>query len=174
MDYNCFVYFVRNPKTRQIKIGKTKHPEKRLKQLELATRNKLEVLLVLPYMDLESSMHSRFAALREEGEWFSPGDDLVDFVLTTKIQTEVVPEIVNITTKPSFDLFSILVDVRYYVIQVLATALIFFVLFIFSIVISFSEMSSQQDIAGLLFFLGVLNSVVSVFFGRLAAVNSEK
>lgn len=63
------VYFLR--RGRLVKIGFTKNPEQRIRNLELQAGQKVKVLGIFPgtYQD-ESTLHKRFKQYREIGEWF--------------------------------------------------------------------------------------------------------
>jgi hypothetical protein len=73
------IYFIENPGDGLIKIGWPRdRPEARLKSLQTGCGAVLRLLRTMPGgLDAESLLHSRFAALRVRGEWFSPGADLV-------------------------------------------------------------------------------------------------
>lgn len=61
----------------------------------------LTPLLVTPGdLVTEHRMHHRFAALRERGEWFRPGDDLLRFIEAAKANPALVVEIAEATPGP--------------------------------------------------------------------------
>jgi hypothetical protein len=75
------IYFIRCPKTSQIKIGTTLGLARRLGQLARDRKTTLEVLAVMPGdQSREADLHHQFGHLRMEGEWFDPGMDLLDFI----------------------------------------------------------------------------------------------
>lgn len=75
------VYFIRNVDTGLIKIGTTICLSNRLAALRLGGGSELEVLGVLPgAQTLEAEAHARWAALRVRGEWFSPGQELLEWI----------------------------------------------------------------------------------------------
>ena len=56
------------------KIGTSKHPEKRLRQLQTGNQEKLELVNTFQtnYAALvETTLHNRFSHLRQNGEWFT-------------------------------------------------------------------------------------------------------
>lgn len=68
------LYFIQSDKTGMIKIGRSINPEKRLKQLQTGSSNKLR--LIASFKDLgwmERQLHERLKEwrIRENGEWFS-------------------------------------------------------------------------------------------------------
>ncbi|MFW5847570.1 MAG: GIY-YIG nuclease family protein [bacterium] len=68
-----YIYLMRSEETGTYKIGKSKNPEKRLKQLQTGSSEKLELILKFntKYPSLvESAMHNRFSHLKKHGEWF--------------------------------------------------------------------------------------------------------
>lgn len=70
-------YLIRNVETGRVKIGKSIDPEGRLKQLQGPSGSKLELVAVI-LADIESILHSRFAALRTVGEWFLDKDGEIE------------------------------------------------------------------------------------------------
>ena len=67
------LYIIQMNITGDIKIGRSKHPEKRLKQLQTGCPHKLKLILVVEDMGwYETVLHRRmaFAAIRKNGEWF--------------------------------------------------------------------------------------------------------
>lgn len=74
-----FVYAISNGE--HIKIGVAKKPSERLKNLSTGSAKKL---IILGYFDggfeHEKELHSKFKKVRENGEWFYPTQDLIDFL----------------------------------------------------------------------------------------------
>ena len=66
------------------KIGTSKHPEKRLKQLQTGNQEKLELICTFKseYATLlESTLHRKYSHLRENGEWYALSlEDEVKFI----------------------------------------------------------------------------------------------
>lgn len=77
------VYFLREdgPDGR-VKIGTTTgNPYARMATLQTGNSRELRLLVSIPGgADEESSLHERFAALRERGEWFRPDPTLLSFI----------------------------------------------------------------------------------------------
>ena len=68
-----YVYFIRNPHTELIKIGKTRDVEVRLNQLSYEFKQRLELIGAIPYEDsakAERKLHVMFGDCRKTGEWF--------------------------------------------------------------------------------------------------------
>lgn len=65
------VYVIEDEATRLIKIGISKHPRHRLRDLARDTKHSLRLMFVLPGDDrLERELHQQFAVYRVHGEWF--------------------------------------------------------------------------------------------------------
>lgn len=73
---NQSTYFLLNPLTSLIKIGKSVDVMSRKKILECGSGVELEVLHVINE-DIESQMHKKFAKYRESGEWFNDKDGVI-------------------------------------------------------------------------------------------------
>lgn len=68
------------------KIGRTRAPDSRIKQLRIQLPFPVEVVCVIPsddYIRLEDELHERFADKRANGEWFSLANDDVSFLVYT-------------------------------------------------------------------------------------------
>ena len=75
------VYFIRNTVTSAIKIGFATYPTWRLKQLQTATPDRLELVgAVAGSKSYEAELHRRFSRHRLGGEWFSKNDELDRFI----------------------------------------------------------------------------------------------
>lgn len=75
-----FVYFIQAGENGPIKIGATGDPSGRLRALRTANAAPLKCLLLLRGAEHEPILHSLFASIRLQGEWFSPCDDLTSFL----------------------------------------------------------------------------------------------
>jgi len=85
------VYFVQCGATRMIKIGISTDPFKRLAKMQSDAPGALTLLGIEPGDERrERELHSRFAADRERGEWFRPGNALVAYVATLAVP--IVPK----------------------------------------------------------------------------------
>ncbi len=78
------VYLIRcNEETFKYKIGYSKHPEKRLKEVQTSNASKVELLYQFPTKHgrlLETTLHRSFPTSRLEGEWFLlSNDDVQNF-----------------------------------------------------------------------------------------------
>ncbi|BAP20737.1 hypothetical protein NCGM1900_1615 [Pseudomonas aeruginosa] len=55
--------------------------EDRLHQLETGAGERLELIASVPgSFGAERELHARFTGLREHGEWFSPGEELLEYI----------------------------------------------------------------------------------------------
>ena len=75
------IYFAQPSPGGFIKIGTTRCLTDRLAGLKSEYGILLTILAVVDGgHPEEASLHSRFSHLRSEGEWFHPGDDLLEFI----------------------------------------------------------------------------------------------
>lgn len=77
------VYFIQNGDDGAIKIGMTRKLHKRLAHLQVNNPIELCVLGAIPTnkpRDLERDLHRKFSESRVSGEWFSPSEELLDFI----------------------------------------------------------------------------------------------
>jgi hypothetical protein len=72
-----FTYFARCLTTGNIKIGRSREPNERMKQLQAATGNPHELLATLRGGENESAYHSIFTEHRLYGEWFAPAPEIL-------------------------------------------------------------------------------------------------
>jgi hypothetical protein len=77
-----YVYFIRAGIVGLIKIGFSEiYPDSRLAAHQVSSPVELErFAYVYSSLTHEQRLHLRFAHLRERGEWFRPGDDLLEFI----------------------------------------------------------------------------------------------
>jgi DNA-binding NtrC family response regulator len=75
------IYFIQAGENGPIKIGVTGGEVcERVKQLQTASPYKLNLIAIENgFKDAEIILHNKFKHLRMEGEWFGPGDDLVEY-----------------------------------------------------------------------------------------------
>lgn len=70
-----FVYAIRDDAAQAVKIGFTRNPERRLRQLQTANATPLRTLCVFENVQaFEASLHQSFASRRMSGEWFNDAD----------------------------------------------------------------------------------------------------
>ena len=66
------LYFIQSSKTGEIKIGRSKHPQKRLKNLQTGNPNSLKIIISLEGLGWrEKELHETLKRWRGSGEWFS-------------------------------------------------------------------------------------------------------
>lgn len=68
-----FIYLIQSLEEGYYKIGISKHPQKRLKELQ--TGNSSELKLIETYQSdyanqIETALHNRYHHMNKEGEWF--------------------------------------------------------------------------------------------------------
>jgi hypothetical protein len=78
-----WVYFAQRGENGPIKIGMSKHPVSRVKDLGAANAEGLRLLGVVPGgRRQEVELHTLFSGARLNGEWFRPVLDLKDYIAT--------------------------------------------------------------------------------------------
>lgn len=68
-----YVYIIQSLDEGYYKIGVSKHPHNRLKQLQTGNSSKLKLVEVYQSEyahSIEKTMHRRYSTFRKEGEWF--------------------------------------------------------------------------------------------------------
>lgn len=74
------LYLIRDTIWNSLKIGRSKNPNARLKQLQIATCNKLELLHVVKNNGhLESALHEKFNDLKINSEWFEYNQNITAY-----------------------------------------------------------------------------------------------
>lgn len=69
---NDSLYIIQSSMTGMIKIGRSKNPEKRLKQLQTGNPNKLKLIAEFKNQGWkEKIIHEKLRLFRLKGEWFS-------------------------------------------------------------------------------------------------------
>lgn len=76
---DIYTYFVQGEQGGNIKIGVSKDPDRRVRDMQTGSPERL-VLLGTLGEDQEQELHARFTHLRQHGEWFSPAPELVSFL----------------------------------------------------------------------------------------------
>lgn len=82
-----YIYFIQQGQSGPIKIGFTKDDlYRRVKKLQTGNHIPLRLLAVIENASVrkETELHSRFSQYKLTGEWFSPSDDLIEFIKTIK------------------------------------------------------------------------------------------
>ena len=75
------IYFIRGKLTKKIKIGVSESAEKRLKDLQAASPDKLIPLgYAVGNSKEERILHQRFAEYNSHGEWFDECKEIHDFI----------------------------------------------------------------------------------------------
>lgn len=77
---NDCLYLVHDTINNTLKIGRSKNSSSRLKQLQLSTSNKLELLFSIDDKGyLEEELHKRFAKIRLASEWFENDGSIIKY-----------------------------------------------------------------------------------------------
>ena len=89
-----YIYLIQNLETSKYKIGISKNPKKRVKQLQTGSGE--EIKLIHEFKSefsrkVETAMHNRYGHLRAHGEWFnlSLSEELVFIAECTKIEKNI-------------------------------------------------------------------------------------
>ena len=77
-NLEAYTYFAQGKWTRRIKIGRTREPWRRVREL-INARNgeEADLLVVLRGEDFERAYHAAFAAHADGSEWFTPHPDIL-------------------------------------------------------------------------------------------------
>ena len=76
-----FVYFIQSGDGGPVKIGFSKDTQSRLRELQISSPNELTLLGRMEALPtFESELHERFVDLHIRGEWFEPGEPLLQFI----------------------------------------------------------------------------------------------
>lgn len=68
---NDYLYFIQSNNQGMIKIGRSKDPHKRLKQLQTGNPNNLRLICYFENLgDKEKYLHEHLKKFRKKGEWF--------------------------------------------------------------------------------------------------------
>tara|TARA_Y100001937_G_C7123804_1_gene333899 strand:- start:322 stop:1113 length:792 start_codon:yes stop_codon:yes gene_type:complete len=75
------VYFIESLESKKIKIGTSKNPKARLKQLQTSNPSQLKILKVIPGgFAKEFQIHRKFSQSRVCGEWFKDSEELRKYI----------------------------------------------------------------------------------------------
>lgn len=97
------IYVIASSKTNlgPVKIGISDNPEKRMKQLQTAFPEKLEIKYIEPFetkikaRELEKFLHKDISHLRSHGEWFSISVEeairYVQFTVIAYLESDLIP-----------------------------------------------------------------------------------
>ena len=90
------IYFIQDTKSRAVKIGTSRNPVARMKELQVAHSAPLVLLAVMDgSVAEEHALHRRFTRL--SGEWFEPTPELITFV---KSYAMPVPQATRLRKRP--------------------------------------------------------------------------
>jgi hypothetical protein len=75
------IYFGQVASTGLIKIGFSANTERRRREIQAMNGDSFSLLCWIPGGHREEArLHHRFASLRAHGEWFNPGEELLEFI----------------------------------------------------------------------------------------------
>jgi hypothetical protein len=75
------VYFIKRQSDGAIKIGYTGCMKTRLNRIQCNAKTDIDILCVIDGgRPIEHLFHKQFEAFRLEGEWFSPGTELLEYI----------------------------------------------------------------------------------------------
>ena len=84
MDEHVYVYIIRRTGSNEYKIGYSKHPEQRRRELQVAQGRKLEVVATYGTyrpIELETFLHDLLHPNRLRGEWFDLSPSWLNTIL---------------------------------------------------------------------------------------------
>lgn len=83
------VYFLYNGES--VKIGHSKNPKKRVKQLQTGSSSRILLLgSIEGGKELEKELHKKFNYIRIKNEWFLPHEDLVEYINENIIENKYI------------------------------------------------------------------------------------
>jgi hypothetical protein len=71
-----YIYLIQSLENSYYKIGVSKHPKKRIKQLQTGNSSELKLVEIYPSEfahQIEKTLQRRYSHLQKEGEWFDMG-----------------------------------------------------------------------------------------------------
>lgn len=87
------VYFIWDSKTNEVKIGCSKNPYSRRKELQRGNAGELFIVALMPGdRAVESEYHGRFAEHRVRGEWFRLEGSLKDYIAENRLDSIAIPD----------------------------------------------------------------------------------
>ena len=69
-----YVYLIQSLENSNYKVGVSKHPQRRINELQTGNSNKLKLIEVYKSeyaYQIEKTLQNRYSYLRKEGEWFN-------------------------------------------------------------------------------------------------------
>lgn len=75
------IYLIKEENNRRYKIGVSKHPEKRLLEVQTSNSNKVILVDVIPVKNpwkVETMIHLKCREYSTQGEWFELPDDVLE------------------------------------------------------------------------------------------------
>ena len=96
-----YIYLIQSLEDGYSKVGVSKHPQKRIKQLQ--TGNSSELKLIETYQSdianqIEGTLHKRYSHYQKEGEWF---DMSIENEVSFKEECKKIEENINFLKKSS-------------------------------------------------------------------------
>ena len=90
-----YIYLIQNLETSKYKIGISKHPKKRIKELQTGSGEDLQLIHEFKSefpRKVETALHNRYGHLNARGEWFllSLKEELVFIEECTKIEKNIL------------------------------------------------------------------------------------
>lgn len=75
------VYFILDADNNRVKVGHSRDPWKRLRQLQTGSSAKLKLIgVIAAHPEVEKRLHSDLREHRVQGEWFAEGEAAVDWL----------------------------------------------------------------------------------------------
>jgi hypothetical protein len=97
MIAKSYVYFIRDEKTGNIKIGQSINPDQRRKAIETEFGCKMTILATIAQIvPVEALLHNKFSHLHVRGEWFRPDPELLEMIETYKGRVDIEVKLPNV------------------------------------------------------------------------------
>lgn len=116
-DPQYVIYFVKDNLSNRVKIGITSDLHVRLSSLKAKHGGQLELIGLLPGdRDTEKTLHLRFAEFHIGNEWFTPSEEIAQFVKDhTSLDGDlhIAGRIVRFGSQPKFDLLNVSAAAKY-------------------------------------------------------------
>lgn len=82
---NLWIYFIQEKGSGNIKIGVSKSPAKRLKQLQVYNSTSLKLIFTIKgSYEIEGEIHDKFSKYNIHGEWFQGEEEILNYINNLK------------------------------------------------------------------------------------------
>lgn len=93
-----FIYLIQSLETSKYKIGVSKNPSKRIKQIQTGNGDDLKLVFQyesLHYKQIEKYLHNKYSYLKTRGEWYYLGlEEELSFMTDCKYAEENIDQLI--------------------------------------------------------------------------------